>query len=136
VVEAIKESEFLLVAPSNPILSVKPILETRGVLDAVRSGEAVKVAVSPIVGGRALRGPADRLMRAFGMEPSAYGVARHYAELFGLDGIVIDKADEALSPRIVSELGVSVHVTDTIMADRSKARRLAEEVLRFAGALR
>jgi LPPG:FO 2-phospho-L-lactate transferase len=136
VVEAITESEFLIVAPSNPILSIKPILETRGVLDAVRRSGAVKVAISPIVGGRALRGPADRLMRAFGMEPSAFGVARYYAELFGLDGMVVDKADEALSSRIEAELGVSVHVTDTIMFDRSRARRLAEEVLRFAGALR
>jgi LPPG:FO 2-phospho-L-lactate transferase len=116
VVEAIEESEFLIVAPSNPILSIKPILETRGVLDAVRSSGAVKVAISPIVGGRALRGPADRLMRAFGMEPSAFGVARYYAELFGLDGMVVDRADEALSSRIEAELGVSVHVTDTIMS--------------------
>jgi LPPG:FO 2-phospho-L-lactate transferase len=136
VVEAIEESEFLIVAPSNPILSIKPILETRGVLDAVRSSGAVKVAISPIVGGRALRGPADRLMRAFGMEPSAFGVARYYAELFGLDGMVVDRADEALSSRIEAELGVSVHVTDTIMSDRSRARRLAEEVLRFAVTLR
>ncbi len=136
VVEAIEGSEFLFVAPSNPILSIRPILETRGVLDAVRSSGAVKVAVSPIVGGRALRGPADRLMRAFGMEPSAYGVARYYAELFGLDGFVVDRADASLSSRIESELGVRVYVTDTIMADRSEARRLAEEVLRFAGTLR
>jgi len=136
VVEAITGSEFLFVAPSNPILSIRPILETRGVLDAVRSSGAVKVAVSPIVGGRALRGPADRLMRAFGMEPSAYGVARYYAELFGLDGFVVDRADASLSSRIESELGVRVYVTDTIMADRSEARRLAEEVLRFAGTLR
>jgi len=136
VVEAITGSEFLFVAPSNPILSIRPILETRGVLDAVRSSGAVKVAVSPIVGGRALRGPADRLMRAFGMEPSAYGVARYYAELFGLDGFVVDRADADLSSRIESELGVRVYVTDTIMADRSEARRLAEEVLRFAGTLR
>ncbi len=136
VVEAIEGSGFLFVAPSNPILSIRPILETRGVLDAVRSSGAVKVAVSPIVGGRALRGPADRLMRAFGMEPSAYGVARYYAELFGLDGFVVDRADASLSSRIESELGVRVYVTDTIMADRSEARRLAEEVLRFAGTLR
>ncbi len=136
VVEAITGSEFLFVAPSNPILSIRPILETRGVLDAMRSSGAVKVAVSPIVGGRALRGPADRLMRAFGMEPSAYGVARYYAELFGLDGFVVDRADASLSSRIESELGVRVYVTDTIMADRSEARRLAEEVLRFAGTLR
>ncbi len=136
VVEAITGSELLLVAPSNPILSIKPILETRGVLDAVRSSGAVKVAVSPIVRGRALRGPADRLMKAMGMEPSAYGVARYYAELIGLDGIVVDRADAELSSKIESELNVKVHVTETIMTDRSEARRLAEEVLRFAGNLR
>ncbi len=136
VVEAISESEVLIVAPSNPILSVKPILETKGVLDAIRSSKAVKVAVSPIVGGRALRGPADRLMRSFGMEPSAYGVARYYADLVGLDGFVMDREDADLSPRIETELGISVHVTNTIMRDRSEARRLAGEVLRFAGTLR
>lgn len=136
VIEALTGSEAVIVAPSNPILSVRPILETRGVLDALRSSGAVRVAVSPIVGGRALRGPADRLMRSFGMEPSAYGVAKYYDELFGLDGMVIDRADADLSVRIESELGVRVLVTDTVMTGRSRAVGLAAEVLRFARSLR
>ncbi|MDJ0274983.1 MAG: 2-phospho-L-lactate transferase [Aigarchaeota archaeon] len=136
VIEALSRSEAVIVAPSNPILSVRPILETRGVLDAVRSSGAVKVAVSPIVGGRALRGPADKLMKAFGMEPSAYGVAKYYSELFGLDGMVIDRVDADLARRIESELDVKVLVTDTLMTDRTRAVRLASEVLRFARSLR
>ncbi|MCS7127035.1 MAG: 2-phospho-L-lactate transferase [Thaumarchaeota archaeon] len=130
VVESLTSAQAIFFAPSNPILSVRPILETKGVEEAIRRSGAVKVAVSPIVGGRAMRGPADRLMVAFGYEPGVVGVAQFYEGL--IDGLVIDRADEELAGTIRSRFGIEVLVTDTLMTSREAARWLAGEVLNFA----
>jgi len=127
--DALGSAEAVLVAPSNPVVSVGPILALPGVREALRATAAPVVAVSPIVGGAAIKGPAAPLMRAVGMEVSALGVARAYADV--LDGIVIDQVDEALAPQIEA-LGLRVAVTDTIMRGPAEKAALARVALELA----
>lgn len=112
VIDSIAEASGVIVCPSNPVVSIGPILALGGVRDALRRTDARVVGVSPIVGGAPIKGPADRLMRAIGAEVSAYGVAELYEDF--LDSFVIDEVDRRLSDRIKS-LGIRVHVTNTIM---------------------
>jgi LPPG:FO 2-phospho-L-lactate transferase len=129
-------AEAIVLAPSNPIVSIGPILavnDMRDLLVAARRGGAPIVAVSPIVGGRALKGPADRMLASLGHESSALGVARIYAGL--ASGFVLDRVDEELAPAIEA-IGMRTLVTDTIMTDTAARLRLAREVLAFAGELR
>jgi LPPG:FO 2-phospho-L-lactate transferase len=129
VLSAIGAASMVVVAPSNPIVSVGPILATAGVADALsgaRARGAQVVAVSGIVGGKALKGPADRMLSSLGHESSALGVARIYAGW--IDTFVIDQVDGALRPQIEA-LGLKVLVTDTIMSDDAARARLASEIL-------
>ncbi len=126
VVEALEEAERVVICPSNPILSISPILSIRQIKDALKKTGAYVVAVSPIVGGKALKGPADRIMASMGFEVSAYGVAEFYREF--LDHIVIDEVDEQQKERIES-LGVKVTVADTVMKSVEDSVRLAKIVL-------
>ena len=129
---AIHEAEAVVIAPSNPIVSVAPILETPGMREALDQTPAPIVAVSPIVGGRALKGPAAQMLATLGHEISPLGVARLYAEV--IDGLVVDEIDRELAPAI--ELtGPRVLVTATVMGDEADRRRLAAEVLDFAAEL-
>ena len=125
----------IVIAPSNPIVSVGPILAVPGMrqaLEAARRRGVPIVAVSGIVGGRALKGPADRMLASLGHESSALGVARIYAGL--LDGFVVDTLDTTLVPAIEA-LGIPTIVTDTVMTDDDTRARLARETLEFAGRL-
>jgi LPPG:FO 2-phospho-L-lactate transferase len=129
VLEALGAADAVVFCPSNPIVSVGPILAVRDLRDAIRAARARGVptaAVSPIVGGRALRGPADRMLASLGHEVSAVGVARLYAGL--VDVFVMDAEDAALAPDI-EELGMRALVTDTIMTDGTARARLARETL-------
>jgi len=129
VLAAVREADAIVIAPSNPLVSVGPILDVPGMREAVAAarGRGVPVAaVSPIVGGRALKGPADRMLAALGHESSALGVARLYAELADL--FVLDTVDEGSAPA-VEALGLRTLVTDTIMRDDATRARLAEEIL-------
>ncbi|HEX9441483.1 MAG TPA: 2-phospho-L-lactate transferase, partial [Roseiflexaceae bacterium] len=112
VLEAIRAAEAVLIAPSNPIVSVGTILAVPGVRAALQETAAPVVAVSPIVGGAAIKGPAGPLMRAMGFEVSARGVAACYRDL--ADALVIDQVDAALAGDIRA-LGMRVVITDTIM---------------------
>lgn len=132
VLEAIAAAEAVLLAPSNPIVSVGPILALPGVREALRATAAPVVAVSPIVGGAAVKGPAAPLMRATGHEVSALGVARIYAEF--ADGMVIDQVDAALAPA-VEALGLRAAVTDTIMRGPAEKAHLAGAALALARAI-
>lgn len=129
--DALAEAEVIVFCPSNPIVSIGPILAVPGMKEALSAAPAPKVAVSPIVGGRALKGPADRMMDSLGHEVSAIGVARMYEGI--VDGMVIDRADVAEEDGIV-DLGMEVLVTDAVMRDGKDRERLAREVLEFAGA--
>jgi LPPG:FO 2-phospho-L-lactate transferase len=129
---AIQQAEAVVIAPSNPIVSVAPILATPGIQAALEAVAAPVVAVSPIVGGRALKGPAASMLSTLGHEVSALGVARIYAGL--VDGLVIDDVDANLVPSI-ELLGMRVLATATVMGDLADRRRLAHEVLDFAHSL-
>lgn len=129
VVEALEAAECVLVAPSNPVVSVEPILSVRGVRDALRRSQAPVVAVSPIVGGAPVKGPADRLLRGIGVEVSARGVAGVYRDL--LRGFVLDGRD-ADQAKDVEALGVRTRAMDTLMRDAASARRVAEGALALA----
>jgi LPPG:FO 2-phospho-L-lactate transferase len=123
----------IVICPSNPFVSVDPILAVPGVRDALAGRRVPLVAVSPIVGGKAIKGPALKMMQELALDPSALGVARHYGGL--LDGFVIDRQDAGLEADVAA-LGPKVLVVDTIMADVPAQARLAAAVLRFAEGLR
>jgi len=125
VLDALADAELIICCPSNPLVSIGPILAVPGIEDLLTKRRPEVVAVSPIVGGAALRGPADRLLRELGHEPSARGVARLYAPWVGT--LVVDHADAALAPAIERE-GVRCLVTDTVMANRTRAASLAAVV--------
>jgi LPPG:FO 2-phospho-L-lactate transferase len=127
IVEAISEADAILFCPSNPVVSIAPILAVPPIAEAVRARRERAAGVSPIVAGAPLRGMADRLMPAVGLEVSAHGAATAYQGL--LAGWVIDERDRDLAPRIGSDLGVRVAVTDTIMTDDEAAERLARTAL-------
>jgi LPPG:FO 2-phospho-L-lactate transferase len=126
VLDAIASAERVVIAPSNPLISIEPILRVPGVRDAIAQRRDDVVAVSPIIAGAALKGPADRLLRELGHEATALGVANYYRDLVGT--FVIDEADDALAPAIRS-LDMDVRVTTTVMADVRHATQLAKEVI-------
>lgn len=130
VLGAIAGAALIAIAPSNPFVSVGPILAVPGILEAIRAASAPVVAVSPIVAGAALRGPADRMLVTLGGEASAAGVARHYAERYPglLDALVIDRRDQAHAPAIEA-LGIRVRVAETVMVDGETRVALARQVL-------
>ncbi len=133
---ALGRADIVIIGPSNPVVSVAPILAVPGMtklLAAARARGASVVAVSGIVGGVALKGPADRMLRSLGLESSAPGVAALLlSQLDGqLDGFVLDTVDGARAPA-VAELGLRPFVTNTIMADAAGQARLASAVLGFA----
>jgi LPPG:FO 2-phospho-L-lactate transferase len=126
VVEAIRDADAVLVCPSNPITSVGPILAVPGLLEALRVTEATAVAVSPIVGGDAVSGPAGRLMASAGLPVSPIGVAKAYAGW--LDRLVIDDRDRALASELQA-LGVAAVPAPSIMSSREAEVALARRVL-------
>jgi LPPG:FO 2-phospho-L-lactate transferase len=126
VIEAILDAEAVLLTPSNPLVSIAPILSVHGVRDALRDTRAKVATVSPIVGGRALKGPADRMLRDQGIRADAAGIAGLYRDF--LDVLVIDEQDKELEPEIEAA-ALDVVVTDTIMASMEKKAALARTVL-------
>jgi LPPG:FO 2-phospho-L-lactate transferase len=129
---AIDAAEVVVIAPSNPIVSIAPILAVPGMREAVagvRERAIPVVAISGIIGGKALKGPADKMLASLGRDSSAVGVAREYADI--ADAFVLDTVDSATSPSIEA-LGMRTLVTDTIMTDDDARARLAGEVLSFA----
>ncbi len=126
VIEALEAAELVLVAPSNPLLSIAPILAVPGIAAALERRRESVVAISPIVAGAALKGPADRLLVELGHEASPAGVARLLAAASGT--LVIDNADGELAPA-VRAAGMRCVVTDTVMADPQRAVALARTAL-------
>jgi LPPG:FO 2-phospho-L-lactate transferase len=126
VLAAIADAELIVIGPSNPFVSIGPILELHGVREALAKAPAPKVAVSPIVAGMALKGPADRMLASMGQETSALGVARLYSGV--VDRFVIDTADAELRTDIEG-LGMSVDVLPTVMRTDDDRRALATALL-------
>jgi LPPG:FO 2-phospho-L-lactate transferase len=128
------ELASIVICPSNPFVSVDPILAIAGVEDALRAAGAPVIAVSPIVAGAAIKGPAAKMMRELRLPVTAIEVARHYARRDLLDGFVLDVQDEA-SRGEVEALDLAVLVTDTVMTSLADRERLAREVIEWASAL-
>ena len=121
VMDAIEQADGVVICPSNPWVSIAPILAVPG----IRSGLAAKpvIAVSPIIGGQAVKGPAAKMFAELGLQPSALAVARHYGEL--LSGFVLDKVDADLA----GSINVVTLITDTLMKNKADRLRLAQDVL-------
>jgi len=133
VLDALRNAQTILICPSNPIVSIGPILAMPDVRDALKRSRAPIVAISPIVGGAPVKGPADRLMRGVGVEVSARGVAEIYRGL--IDALIIDERDAYLAADIEA-MGIRTQVLDTIMGDVAVAQQLAEAALSLAASLR
>jgi len=131
VLPAINQADLVVICPSNPWVSIDPILAIPG-LRSTLSGQLV-IAVSPLIGGKAVKGPAAKMFVELGIEPSASSVARHYGPL--LHGFVLDRVDVRLENAIRSE-GIDVLVTNTLMKTPQDRQQLAQEILDFASSLR
>jgi LPPG:FO 2-phospho-L-lactate transferase len=119
----------IILCPSNPYLSIDPVLAVPGMRALLRAAGAPVIAVSPLVGGAAVKGPTAKIMRELGVPLNAAAIARHYAGL--IDGFVLDQRDAA----VVGEIDCHVRVADTLMNTLEDRERLAREVLGFAGFL-
>lgn len=126
VADSLEKADAIVIAPSNPVLSIGPILSVPGVVERLKSRRERVVAVSPIIAGKAIKGPAAKLMGELGLEPSALGVAQYYKDL--ISGIVIDTADSSLADSI-ADLGLKVNVTKTLMDSAEASRSLAQAAL-------
>jgi LPPG:FO 2-phospho-L-lactate transferase len=126
VIDSVVNAELVIVCPSNPIVSIGTILAVKGVRDALRQTNAKKIAISPIIAGAPIKGPADKLLKGLGLEVSAYSVAKLYADF--LDTFILDTADSAEKDKI-EKLGIEVKVTNTIMRTLEDKIRLAKTVL-------
>jgi LPPG:FO 2-phospho-L-lactate transferase len=129
---ALAAADVVVLCPSNPVVSIGPILAVPGMQKALTASRAPKIAVSPLIGGRALKGPADRMLDTLGYEVSATGVARIYEAL--VDGMVVDGIDAGERAGIEA-LGMQVLTTDAVMRDAGDRARLAMEVLQFGAEL-
>jgi LPPG:FO 2-phospho-L-lactate transferase len=127
VLNAIQHADALVFCPSNPIISIGPILAVPGIRQALERRRGPTVAISPIVGGRALKGPAAKMMRGLKMSASALGVARFYRGLVNI--FVLDKEDATQAAKVES-LGMRAIVTDTIMSGLAKKKVLARAVMK------
>ena len=126
VVDAIKDAEIIIIAPSNPLVSIAPIFSITEISDAVKARKKDVVAVSPIIAGAALKGPADRLLNELGHEASVEGVAKYYQNW--ISTLVIDTADFD-STKAIESLGVNCVVTETVMSDSQIAASLGSTLL-------
>jgi LPPG:FO 2-phospho-L-lactate transferase len=126
VIEAIKDAEKVVVCPSNPIVSIGTILSVKGIRESLKSTNARKVAVSPIIAGAPVKGPADNLLRGLGLEVSAFSVAKLYADF--LDAFVLDVQDVGEKKRI-DQLGIEVKLANTLMRNLEDKVGLARTVL-------
>ncbi len=126
VLAALRDAKAVILAPSNPIVSIGPILAVPGLRDALARSRASRVAISPIIAGEVVKGPAAKMLQTLGHEVSAVGVARIYQGL--VDLMVIDEQDAALAPA-VEALGMRCLVTDTIMSSDEKKAALARTIV-------
>ena len=133
VLEAIEACQGVILCPSNPVISIGPILSVPGIRDALRTTEAPVVGVSPVVGRRSLKGPTDKLLAGLGYDVSALSVARLYQEL--LDLFVIDRLDAELAPAIEA-LQIRVRTTATVMSNLEAKISLAKETISGLDSLR
>ena len=130
-VEGLECADVIVIAPSNPVVSIAPILALRGIRDRLCGVDAVKVAVSPVIAGRAVKGPTLQMLRAFGIQATASAVAEQYSDFLSV--FVLDRRDAKLASSI-QDMGMEVVLTDTIMRTGQDKIRLAREILESVGA--
>src|SRR6202047_3952062 len=126
VLEAVRDADRILICPSNPLIRIGPILAVPGIREALRARKDDVISVCPIVGGKSLKGPSDKMLAELGHEPSAYGVAKLYADFTGT--FVIDPADKKQTEPI-RKLGMEVAVLPTVMKTIAQKRKLARSLL-------
>jgi LPPG:FO 2-phospho-L-lactate transferase len=126
VLEAIRDADRIIICPSNPLISIGPILAVPQIRDQLRSQKPKVFAVCPIVGGKSLKGPSDKMLAQLGHKPTALGVAKLYADFTGT--FVIDPADKAQAAAI-SALGMELVVLPTVMKTRAQKHKLASTLL-------
>lgn len=126
VLDAISLADAIIIAPSNPIVSIGPILAIESIAHALHDARSKVIAISPLIAGRALKGPADRLLRDLGPAPGLSGVAQRYSPF--AKTLVIDRSD-ARSADVVADAGMECILADTLMSDTDAAARLAQAVL-------
>ena len=126
---AIEGADVVLIAPSNPLVSIAPILSVPGIRQSLRRTPAPVIAISPLIGGKPVKGPADRMMRALGLPPTPLGLARTYSDF--LDGLVIDRADAAYASRLLAR-GIETACLDILMKSPMRAASVARAALRLA----
>ena len=128
---AIESNEFsaIIFCPSNPYLSIDPILSIKEIKSYIQSSSTPVIAVSPIVAGKALRGPTAKIMNEMGIPISVTSVAQHYQAL--IDGLIIDERDKIMASEIQS-MGIEVEVTNTIMKTNADKIQLAQDLIAFS----
>lgn len=126
VAEAILDAEALILCPSNPLISIGPILSVPGIRDLLKQTLAKVAVISPVVAGESLKGPTDKMLQDLGLEVTALQIAKLYEDI--ADIFVLDEQDKALQP-VIESLGLKVVVTDTVMRNKEKKRNLAETTL-------
>jgi LPPG:FO 2-phospho-L-lactate transferase len=130
VLEAIRQADRIVICPSNPLISIGPILAVPGIRDELRKHREKVFSVCPIVGGKSLKGPSDKMLRQMGQAPTALGVARLYADFTGT--FVIDPADKSQT-QAIADLGMKVVVIPTVMKTLSQKKKLARAILELPG---
>jgi LPPG:FO 2-phospho-L-lactate transferase len=131
VLDALKEAQLILICPSNPFVSIDPILAIPGVLQTIqeqRMGGGVIIAVTPIIGGKTVKGPAAKMFLELGIQPSAFAVAEHYQGI--ITGLIVDEKDRC-QESVIRELGIQTKITDTLIPNPIEQQRLAHEALTF-----
>jgi len=129
VLESIRKADRIVICPSNPLISIGPILAVPGIREALRARRERVIAVCPIVGGKSLKGPSDKMLKELGHEPSARSVAKLYSDF--TDTFVIDPVDSAQA-KTIRNLGMKVEILPTVMKTRSQKRKLARSLLSLA----
>lgn len=130
--EAIESADAIIICPSNPWVSIDPILKTIAPALSIKKTGRIIIAVSPIIGGKAIKGPAAKMFAELGIAPSALAVAKHYRNI--LDGFVLDDVDSNLEDEI-KQLNIKTWKTNTLMNDSLDRARLANDTLHFIGSL-
>ncbi len=133
VLDAIGSADAIIICPSNPFVSIEPLLRATPLRDAIQQATAPVIAVSPIVGGLAIKGPAAKIFAELGEAPSAYAVARRYAPF--IDAFLLDQKDAREAPAIAA-LGLRVALADTLMVNATARRRVADATLGLVSLLR
>ena len=127
VIDAIKGSDLIIICPSNPIISIGPILKVKGVREALVNCSAQIIAISPLIGGKPLKGPADRLMRGIGLEVSSSEIANLYKDF--LDLMVLDSSDQNEEEKI-NRLGIRSFLADTLITNDLKSEHLSRSIIK------